>query len=44
MDTNKKIRYNYPQFKATSKVLKLKWSQQIKEVQEYNPDTKYYRD
>ena len=44
MDTNRKIRYNYPQLKAISKVPKLEWSQRIKEVQEYNPDIKYYKD
>ena len=44
MDTNGKIRYNYPQLKAISKVLKLEWSQQIKEIQKHDPDTKYYKD
>ena len=44
MDTNGKIKYNYPQLKATSKVLKLKQLQQIKKVQEYNLDIKYYKD
>ena len=32
MDTNKKIRYNYPQLKVISKALKSEWSQQIKEA------------
>ena len=44
MDTNGKIKYNYLQLKAISKVLKLKWLQRIKKVQEHNPDTKYYKD
>ena len=44
MDTNGKIRYNYLQFKAISKALKLKWLQQIKKAQKYNLDTKYYKD
>ena len=44
MDINKKIRYNYPQLKAISKVLKSEWSQRIKKVQKYNLDTKYYKD
>ena len=44
MDTNKKIKYNYPQLKIISKVLKLKWLQQIKKVQEHNLNTKYYKD
>ena len=44
MDTNKKIKYNHLQLKAISKVLKLEWSQQIKKIQEYNLDTKYYKD
>ena len=44
MDTNGKIKYNYLQFKAISKALELEWSQQIKKVQKYDPDTKYYKD
>ena len=32
MDTNKKIKYNYLQFKAINKALKLEWLQRIKEV------------
>ena len=44
MDTNGKIKYNYPQFKATSKALKLEQLQQIKKVQKYNLNIKYYKD
>ena len=44
MDTNKKIRYNHLQLKATSKVPKLEQSQRIKKAQEHDPDTKYYKD
>ena len=44
MDTNRKIRYNYLQLKAISKVLKLKQLQQIKKAQEYNLDIEYYKD
>ena len=44
MDTNRKIKYNYLQLKAISKVPKSEWSQRIKEVQEHNLDIKYYKD
>ena len=44
MDTNKKIKYNYLQLKVISEVLKSEWLQQIKEVQEHDLDTKYYKD
>ena len=44
MNTNGKIKYNYLQLKAISKVLKLEWLQQIKKVQEHDPDIKYYKE
>ena len=43
MDTNGKIKYNYLQFLAISKAVKLKQLQQIKEVQEHDLDIKYYK-
>ena len=43
MDTDRKIKYNYPQLKVISKALELEQSQQIKEVQKHDLDTKYYK-
>ena len=43
MDINKKIKYNYLQLKAINKALELEQLQQIKKVQKYNPNTKYYK-
>jgi transposase InsO family protein len=44
MDTDGRIRYNHPQLKATSEAPKSEWSQRIKEAQEHDPDTEYYKD